>query len=137
MDIFSPGKTKAELREMPTLGLAYIGDGVFELLARTYIVQGGAAKAAALHKKAVGLANAGAQAKAAKAILPLLDEEELSVFMRGRNAKPHSIPKHAKPEDYAAATGLEALFGWLYLADMKIRLAQLWEAVLIGIEETV
>ncbi len=114
---------------MPTLSLAYIGDGVYELLARTYISCAGAARSAKMHRLTVALSRAQAQADAAAALLPGLSEEERAVFLRGRNAKPHSQPRHAKGGSYEMATALEALFGWLYLSGQQQRLGEIWEMV--------
>lgn len=132
MALFDIQLSENALREMPTLSLAYIGDGVYELLARAYILnqRGGALKTAQLHRRVVALTRAEAQAAAAQAIWPQLEAAERAVFQRGRNAKPHSMPRHATAREYALATALEALFGWLWLGGQQARLLALWQGVL-------
>ena len=130
MELFNTPLTAQQLREVPTLSLAYMGDGVFELLARRHVLGLASARASSLHRKVVAFTRAEAQAVAAQAIWPLLSDAERAVFLRGRNAKPHSIPRHATAREYALATGLEALFGWLWLSGESERLLVLWEAVL-------
>ena len=112
------------------LGLAHIGDGVYELLARSAVVARGGLKVVDAHRQTVALVAAPAQAKAMAAILPGLTEEEHSFFARGRNAKPKSTPKHCTLQEYAYATGLECLFGALYLKGETERVQQLWQQVL-------
>ncbi len=118
------------LRAVPVLTLAHVGDGVYELLARTAVASRGGLKVVDAHRQTVALVAAPAQAKAMEALLPLLNEEEQAVFARGRNAKPHSTPKHCSLRDYAWATGLECLFGHLYLKGENDRVLQLWEKAL-------
>lgn len=116
---------RADAAQLNPLALAYVGDTVYDLAVRTYLVQGHDAKAHALHVASSARVRASAQAAAAKVVLGRLDDVELSVFRRARNAKPGSIPKNAKPEDYAAATGLEALFGYLFLTGQQERMLEL------------
>lgn len=118
------------LRAIPVLTLAHIGDGVYELLARSAVVARGGQKVVDAHRQTVALVAAPAQARAMEALLPLLTEEEHAFFARGRNAKPHSTPKHCTLKDYAWATGLECLFGTLYLKGENQRVLELWEKVL-------
>ena len=118
------------LRAMPVLTLAHVGDGVYELLARSAVAARGGLKVVDAHRQTVALVAAPAQAKAMEAILPLLTEEERSVFTRGRNAKPHSTPKHCTMREYALATGLECLFGTLYLKGETQRVLELWTVAL-------
>ncbi len=118
------------LRAIPVLTLAHVGDGVYELLARSAVVARGGLKVVDAHRQTVALVSAPAQAKAMEAILPHLTEEEQAVFARGRNAKPHSTPKHCSLKEYAWATGLECLFGWLYLKGETERVRELWEKTL-------
>ena len=103
--------------------------GIYELLARTYVVRHGGNLARQMHRKTVELVCAAAQARAARIIAPLLEPEEAEVFRRGRNSHPHTVPKNQKPEDYALATGVEALFGWLYLNGRQHRVCQLFERI--------
>lgn len=117
---------------MSSLALAHVGDAVYELLVRLYLCAAGRETAPGMHSAAVALVNAGAQARGAARILPELTEEELAVYRRGRNAKVHSVPKNAELGDYHAATGLEALFGYLYLKERTGRLNQLFGRILEG-----
>ena len=119
-----------QLRAISTLGLAHLGDGVFELMVRSWLCLHGKATSKGLHKATVRYVAAPAQAQAVEKILPLLTEEEGDVFRRGRNTSPHSVPQNASRADYQAATGLEALFGWLYLQGRTDRLNQLFETIM-------
>ena len=115
-----------DINNISMLGLAHIGDAVYELLTRTMLCSDGSRKATDLHRKTVAIVNAPAQARAAERLLPLLTEDEMSVFKRGRNAKVNSVPQKADISQYHAATGLEALFGWLYLQGKTERINQLF-----------
>jgi ribonuclease-3 family protein len=95
-------------------------------MARTWLCVGGAATAKQLHDGAVSLVSAPAQAEAASLILPVLSDEELAVFKRGRNAHASAAPRGSTLEEYHAATGLEALFGYLYLDGREQRLDELF-----------
>jgi len=112
------------------LGLAHVGDGVYELLTRTMLCSQGHFSVAELHKLTISYVNAPAQAQAAEKIKPLLSEEESAVFRRGRNAKVNSVPHNANIGQYHAATGLEALFGWLYLQGRTERIGQLFSVIM-------
>lgn len=118
------------LQAISTLGLAHLGDGVFELMVRSWLCLHGKATSKGLHRSAVRYVAAAAQARAAAGILPLLTGEEADVFRRGRNTSPHSIPQNASRADYQAATGLESLFGWLYLQGRTERLNELFERMM-------
>ena len=126
MDYFCPQMTLNEVNAMSMLGLAHIGDGVYELLTRTMLCKQGHSAAAKLHRLTVSYVNAPAQAAAVKKILPSLTEQELAVYKRGRNAKVNSVPQKADIAQYHAATGLEALFGWLYLQGKTERINELY-----------
>lgn len=116
------------------LGLAHMGDGVFELLVRTQLCAEGRSTQNGLHRETVRRVSAPAQAARADRMLPLLTEEELAWFKRGRNAHAHhSAPKNATPEQYARATGLETLFGALYLLGRRERINELFN---LTMEET-
>ena len=123
-----------QIRAISTLGLAHLGDGVFELMVRSWLCLHGKATSKGLHKATVRYVAAPAQAKAVEKILPLLTEEEGDVFRRGRNTSPHSIPQNASRADYQAATGLEALFGWLWLQGRTERLNELFAVMMEGEE---
>ena len=123
-----------QLRAISTLGLAHLGDGVFELMVRSWLCLHGKATSKGLHRATVRYVAAPAQAKAVEKILPLLSEEEGDVFRRGRNTSPHSVPQNASRADYQAATGLEALFGWLWLQGRTDRLNELFAVMMEGEE---
>jgi ribonuclease-3 family protein len=98
------------------LALAFLGDAVFGLLARERLLLEANRPPRALHRESAGLVNAKEQARAMEGLLPLLTQEELVVLRRGRNAKPAHAPPGCTREEYAKATALEALFGWLWLS---------------------
>ncbi len=106
---------EAELAAVSNLGLAHIGDCVYELLIRSWLVTSGTQTNRRLHAATVEHVRAGAQAAAMERLLPLLTEEERAVYRRGRNTHVNSVPKNADLSAYHSATGLECLFGWLYL----------------------
>ena len=120
--------TRAELGSMSILALAHVGDAVYELLVRSRLAREGTGRVIDLHRAAVSIVRAPAQAKAAAAILPLLSEEEHAVYRRGRNSHVNSTPKGASKAEYHAATALEAVFGWLYRAGERERIDALFEA---------
>ena len=122
-----------DVRAYSPLTLAYIGDGIYELVIRTAVVGQGNRQANALHKKTSTYVKASAQAAMMEAILEDLTEEELAVYKRGRNAKTVSMAKHATMHDYRHATGFEALMGYLYLTDQMKRMIDL---IKIGMERT-
>lgn len=130
MNYFSPDMTLIEVNQISMLGLAHIGDGVYELLTRTMLCQQGHNSVRELHKLTVSYVNAPAQAKAAEKILPMLSDNELALYKRGRNARVNSVPQHANLGQYHAATGIEALFGWLYLQGQKERINELFTAIM-------
>lgn len=117
---------KGQIDAISTLGLAHIGDGVFELLCRSYLCRQGFTTVLELHKRTVAMVKAPAQAELADKLLPLLTEQEQSYYRRGKNAHVHAVPKGATPAQYAKATGLEALFGRLYLEGKLERINQLF-----------
>ena len=117
---------KREIDAISNLGLAHMGDGVYELLCRSYLCAQGGATVKRLHKEAVELVRASAQAKFAEKLLPHLTEAEQDYYRRGKNAHSHAAPKGATPQEYAKATGLETLFGALFLAGKQARLNELF-----------
>lgn len=129
-DYFHLNIDRDALLSLSTLGLAHLGDGVYELMVRSWLVLHGKAKARDLHRATVKYVAAPAQAERFEKIQPLLSEEEADVFRRGRNTAPHSVPKAASREEYQTATALEALFGWLYLQGETQRLNQLFSAMM-------
>ena len=121
--------TAKEADGLSMLALAHVGDAVYELLVRSMLTLRGPAQVQDLHRSTVAYVRAEAQAKAAEKILPLLSEEETAVWRRGRNCRVHGIPPHANPGEYHAATGLEALFGWLYLQGKEERVRALFRSI--------
>ena len=107
----------ADIRSYSPLTLAYIGDGVYELVIRTILVEKGNCQPQKLHKRASALVKAQAQSEMMETLTPLLTQEELSVYRRGRNAKSYTMAKNATMGDYRRATGFEALMGYLYLKE--------------------
>ena len=118
--------TEAKVKELSSLALAHVGDGAYELLCRSYLCLQGDRTVLKLHKDTVNMVKAPAQARFADAIKPLLTEEEMGYFRRGKNAHTHGAPKSATPQEYAKATGLEALFGALYLLGQIQRMNELF-----------
>ena len=118
--------TAQDPRQFSPLTLAFLGDAVFELCARQRVLESGNQPVNGLHKQAVALVNAGAQSQGLEKILGQLTEEEMAVYKRGRNATSNSAPKHAELSDYRRATGVEALFGYLYLMGRQERIAELF-----------
>lgn len=129
-DYFSIQLPDDEIRSISSIGLAHLGDAVYELLVRTYLCAHGKATGKGLHRATVELVRAPAQAEAAEKILPMLMEEEQAVFRRGRNANVHSIPQHASRAQYQQATALEALLGWLYLRGERARIEELFAVMM-------
>lgn len=118
--------TLQQVNAISNLGLAHMGDGVYELMCRTYLCAAGDHTVRNLHKDTVNLVKAPTQAAFADKIKPFLTEEELDFFRRGKNAHTHASPKSATRAEYAKATGLEALFGALYLLGRTDRLNELF-----------
>lgn len=129
-DYFAVRLPEDDIRAISSIGLAHIGDGVYELLVRTYLCAHGKATGKGLHHATVQLVCAPEQARRAQRILPLLTEEEQEVYRRGRNAHVHSIPQHASRTEYQQATALEALLGWLYLSGRRERINELFETMM-------
>ena len=110
------------------LTLAFIGDAVYGLMAREYALRRSAASPQTLHARAAALSNASFQSLAAERLAPLLTPEETEIFKRGRNARPGHVPKNKSQAEYHRSTGLEALFGWLYLRGESGRIQTLFLA---------
>ena len=118
------------LQSTPTLNLAFIGDGVYDLLVREYLVTHSSAHVGELNQRKVKMVNCKSQAEYVRLILPALSEEEAEVYKRGRNTKVNSASKHSTLSDYHAATGLETLFGWLYLKGRHDRINELFTLII-------
>jgi len=115
-----------QVNAISSLGLAHMGDGVYELMCRAYLCDAGDKTVLNLHKDTVSLVKAPTQAAFADKVKPHLTEEELGFFRRGKNAHTHAAPKSASRAEYAKATGLEALFGALFLLGRTERLNELF-----------
>ena len=134
MTALDPKVERPEL--LSPLALAFVGDGVYELLARQQLLARGSAPVGRLHSRTVELVSAAAQARAYRLVAPLLSPEEEAIYRRGRNANSTRSPRHTDPAVYRCATGMEAHFGWLYLTGQVARLEQLFQVILAGQEET-
>lgn len=127
---FSMQLTPAEVNQITNLGLAHVGDGVYELLCRSYLCANGDKTVLKLHRDTVSMVKAASQAKYADKLKPHLSQEELDYFRRGKNAHTHAAPKAATRLEYAKATGLETLFGALYLLGETQRLSELFHIMM-------
>lgn len=121
---------KLNLNTIPTLNLAFIGDGVFDLLVREHLVRFEGGQVGELNKAKVEMVNCKSQAGFANLIMPKLTEEEVEIYKRGRNTKVNSASKHSTLSDYHAATGLETLFGYLYLKGEDERIKELFTLII-------
>lgn len=127
---FRMSMDKKDIDAISNLGLAHIGDGVFEVLCRSYLCARGGKTVGNLHRETVAMVKAPAQARFVEALLPSLTEEELAYYRRGKNSHVHAVPKGATPAQYAKATGLETLFGALYLSGQTDRLNELFHLMI-------
>lgn len=118
--------TDEQLQTISVLGLAHIGDGVYELLVRTWLCANGKTTSKGLHKETVSYVRAPAQARAVERIMDKLSDSEQAVYKRGRNAKVNSVPKNANISEYHSATGFETLIGYLYLKGERDRINELF-----------
>jgi len=129
-NLFQMNLTPAQVNQIPNLSLALVGDGVYELLCRTYLSAKDPQKVLQLHKQTVAMVKAPTQAAYADLLKPYLTAEELDYYRRGKNSHTHAAPKSATPQQYAKATGLEALFGALYLLGQTQRLNELFHIII-------
>ena len=127
------GIAEVDIRTYSPLTLAYIGDGIYDLVIRSVVVGKGNTRAGELHKRTSQIVKAHTQAEMMEVLLPLLTEEEADIYRRGRNAKSPTMAKNATMSDYRKATGFEALMGYLYLTDQMKRMIDL---IKIGMERT-
>lgn len=125
------GLSEVDRKTYSPLVLAYIGDGVYDLLIRTLVVHQGNTQVNKMHKKTSSLVKAEAQSAMMDIIGPVLSEEEVHIYKRGRNAKSFTMAKNASVRDYRRATGFEALMGWLYL---KKDYARMIELIKLGLD---
>lgn len=127
VSIFNLKQNEMDPRQLGPIALAFIGDGVYELLVRERLVQKGSLPAHKLHRLAVEKVRASAQAAAYEAVEAALNEEEWNILKRGRNAHTSNVPKSCTPEEYHKATAIEALLGYLYLKGRMERIAELYD----------
>lgn len=116
---------EVDIRQYSPLTLAFLGDCVFDMIIRTVVIERGNCSPEKLHKKKSRVVKAESQAKMAKALLPVMTDEEIAVYKRGRNAKSFTTAKNASVKDYRKATGFEALLGYLYLQNREDRILEL------------
>ena len=129
-NLFEMNLPKEEIDAISNLGLAHMGDCVYEILCRAYLCSRGGKTVEHLHRDTIKMVKATTQARFADRMLPLLTEEELAHYRRGKNSHVHAVPKSATPAEYAKATGVEALFGWLYLSGRKERANEIFNIVM-------
>ena len=129
---FKMNLDRQEINAISNLGLAHMGDCVFEILCRGYLCAKGGKNVGNLHRDTINMVKASSQAKFMDQLLPHLTEEELSFYRRGKNSHVHAVPKSCTPAEYAKATGLEALFGALYLSGQTDRINELFKLVMEG-----
>ena len=127
---FEMNLSRQQINAISNLGLAHMGDCVFEILCRAYLCAQGGKNVGNLHRDTINMVKASSQAVFADKLLPFLTEEELAWYRRGKNSHVHAVPKSCTPAEYAKATGLEALFGALYLSGQTERLNQLFRLVM-------
>ena len=129
-NFFEMNMTKAQIDAISNLGLAHMGDCVYEILCRAYLCSRGDKTVAQLHRDTINMVKATTQARFAEKMMPLLNEEELAHYRRGKNSHVHAVPKSATPAEYAKATGVEALFGYLFLSGQKDRANEIFNIVM-------
>lgn len=120
---------QVDIREMNPLSLAFMGDGVLELLVRQHLVERSRLLPGKLHAEAVRYVSARSQFLEMKLLEPMLTEEEHAVFRRGKNANKATVAKHASVEEYRTSTGFECLLGWLYLKGRNERIMELMDVL--------
>lgn len=124
-----------DLRQISPLTLSFIGDSVYDLMVREYVISLANRPVGQLNKRKVNVVNCKFQAECAEILEPHLTEEEMVIYKRGKNANVHSVPKNANRNDYHKATGFEALFGYLYLKKEIARLRELFMLLVDNIHE--
>ena len=127
--------TKMDAKQLSPLTLAYVGDGVYELFVREYIVSKGNCPVKKLHSRAVEFVRCEFQAKVlAEVLMPLFTQEEMDICLRGRNAHVSHVPKNSTVADYHSATAFECVFGYLYLSGRLDRLRMFFERIIAFVE---
>ena len=130
MDYFHLAQDAQALHKMSNLGLAYLGDAVYEVMVRSWLCLHGKLTPSRLHKEDLAYVAAPRQAALMEKLRPILTEAETTVFKRGRNANVNTIPHSASRSDYLKATALESLFGFLYLRGETERINELFNAMM-------
>ncbi len=128
-EIFGVQLNEQQMKGISTLGLAYVGDAVYELLVRISLCMKTGSTHTSMHKQAIRCVNASAQARSYGLLAEQLTAQEKDVYRRGRNADTHSKPKCVSTADYSAATGLETLFGWLWMTGRQERASELFQVI--------
>ena len=129
-NFFEMNMSKAQIDAISNLGLAHMGDCVYEMLVRAHLCAEGNKTVAQLHKQTITMVKATYQAAFVDKMLPILTEDEMAYYRRGKNSHVHAVPKSATPAQYAKATGLEALFGYLFLSGNKERANEIFNIVM-------
>ena len=127
---FEMNMPKKEIDAISNIGLAHMGDCVYEILVRAHLCAQGRKTVQQLHQQTIQMVKATYQARFVDKMLPILTEEELTYDRRGKNAHPHGVPQSATPAEYSKATGLEALFGYLFLSGQKERANEIFQIVM-------
>ena len=127
---FEMNMPKKEIDAISNIGLAHMGDCVYEILVRAHLCAQGRKTVQQRHQQTIQRVKATYQARFVDKMLPILTEEELTYYRRGKNAHPHGVPKSATPAEYSKATGLEALFGYLFLSGQKERANEIFQIVM-------
>lgn len=130
MNIFKPALNGQNMHTLETLALAHVGDAVYDLAVRGFLLSRNILTVKTLHRETIKRVSAKAQSARMETLLPKLSEQERAVFLRGRNTQTGTIPKTATRDEYSAATGLEALVGFLYLSEQFERLNEIFEVLL-------
>ena len=129
-NLFEMNMDRKDIDAISNLGLAHMGDCVYEILVRAWLCSRGGKTVDRLHRETIQLVKATSQAKLMEKMLPLLTEEELAYYRRGKNSHVHAVPKSATPAEYAKATGVETLFGYLFLSGQKDRANEIFTLVM-------
>lgn len=124
-----PKEYYRDVRELSPISLAFVGDGIYEVLVRQRLVIETRLPPKKLHSRAVKFVSAAGQSRILEYIQEFLTEEEKAVVQRGKNSSKATVAKHATPQQYRASTAFEALIGWLYLQHQNDRILELFEKI--------
>lgn len=135
-DTYNMKLSTKDAKQLNPLVLAFVGDAIYEVMVRSYIVNNNREmKVHKMHLKAISFVKAHAQSEYMKMLINELNEEEMSIFKRGRNTKSGTVPKNADVTEYRMATGFEALIGYLYISNQNDRLNEIFRAIISAYEE--